>query len=47
MKMLETAYASKSDDPYIIDSIGWAYYLLEDYAKAERFFKKSSRINAR
>ncbi len=27
MKMLEQAYEQKKDDPYIIDSVGWAYYL--------------------
>jgi len=37
IKMLEIAYESKSDDPYIIDSIGWAYYLVDDYIKAEKF----------
>ena len=26
--MLEKAYEKKKNDPYIIDSIGWAYYLL-------------------
>ena len=35
--MLETAYKLKNDDPYIIDSIGWAYYLIEDYKRAEEF----------
>ena len=29
MEMLEKAYALKSNDPYITDSIGWAYYLIE------------------
>ena len=42
--MLETAYASKSDDPYIIDSIGWAYYLIEDYLKAEKFLKRAVEL---
>jgi len=37
--MLETAYELESDDPYIIDSIGWAYYLTNDYKKAEKFLK--------
>ena len=37
IEMLEIAYESKSDDPYIIDSIGWAYYLVDDYTKAEKF----------
>ena len=44
IKMLETAYASKSNDPYIIDSIGWAYYLINDYVKAEKFLKKAVEL---
>ena len=35
--MLEIAYEAESEDPYIIDSIGWAYYLVDDYLKAEKF----------
>lgn len=31
------AYKAESEDPYIIDSIGWAYYLVDDYLKAEKF----------
>ena len=41
IKMLETAYAEKSDDPYIIDSIGWAYYLIDDFIEAEKFLKSA------
>ncbi len=37
LQMLEVAYASESDDPYIIDSIGWAYYLVADYQKLKNF----------
>ena len=37
IQMLEMAYETKSDDPYIIDSIGWAYYLVDDYLEAEKF----------
>tara|TARA_Y100000591_G_scaffold88295_1_gene74443 strand:- start:852 stop:2534 length:1683 start_codon:yes stop_codon:yes gene_type:complete len=44
IEMLETAYASKSDDPYIIDSIGWAYYLIGDFVKAEKFLKKAVEL---
>ena len=44
IKMLETAYASKSNDPYIIDSIGWAYYLIDDYLKAEKFLKRAVEL---
>ncbi len=39
--MLETAYKYKNNDPYIIDSIGWAYYLIEDYQRAEEFLKRA------
>ena len=42
--MLETAYSIKSNDPYIIDSIGWAYYLIDDYSKAEKFFKRAVEL---
>ena len=39
--MLEKAYAKENDDPYIIDSIGWAYYLIQDYVKAENFLRRA------
>ncbi len=44
IEMLEVAYASKSNDPYIIDSIGWAYYLINDYSKAESFLKRAVEL---
>ena len=44
IKMLETAYSFKNNDPYIIDSIGWAYYLIEDYQKAEKFLKRAVEL---
>ena len=45
--MLETAYESKNNDPYIIDSIGWAYFLTNDYVKAESFLKRAVELHAR
>ena len=42
--MLEKAYSIKSDDPYITDSIGWAYYLIDDFIKAERFLKRAVEL---
>ena len=42
--MLEKAYAKENDDPYIIDSIGWAYYLISDYNKAENFLKRAVEL---
>jgi len=44
LQMLEKAYAKKSNDPYIIDSIGWAYYLVDDYVKAEIFLKRAVEL---
>ena len=42
--MLERAFAIKSDDAYIIDSVGWAYYLIGDYIKAEKFLKRAVEL---
>ena len=42
--MLEKAYESNSDDPYIIDSIGWAYYLVNDFKKAEKFLRRAVQL---
>mgnify|MGYP001453710540 CR=1 FL=1 len=39
--LLEKANKKKKDDPYITDSIGWAYYLTGDYVKAEIFIRKA------
>ena len=44
MKMLDKAYALKSNDPYITDSIGWAYYLIENYVEAEKYIKKAVEL---
>ena len=44
IKMLEIAYASRSNDPYIIDSIGWAYYLIDDYSKAEKYMRRAVEL---
>ena len=45
MRMLEKAYALRSNDPYITDSIGWAYYLIENYIEAEKYLKKAVTYN--
>jgi len=44
LQMLEKAYTARSNDPYIIDSIGWAYYLIDDYIKAENFLKRAVEL---
>ena len=42
--MLKIAYELESNDPYIIDSIGWAYYLIEDYSQAEKFLQRAVEL---
>ena len=42
--MLEDAYRQKENDPYIIDSIGWAYYLTKDYKRAEKYLIKAVQL---
>ena len=44
LQMLEKAYTTQSNDPYIIDSVGWAYYLIKDYTKAEKFLKSAVEL---
>ena len=44
LQMLEKAYTKDNNDPYIIDSIGWAYYLIDDYVKAENFLKRAVEL---
>ncbi len=44
IEMLEKAYSIQSDDPYIIDSIGWAYYLNDDFLRAEKFLKRAVEL---
>ena len=44
MQMLEKAYALQSNDPYIIDSVGWGHYLINDFLKAEKFIKMAVEL---
>ncbi|MDA9701775.1 hypothetical protein N9U95_00460 [Candidatus Pelagibacter sp.] len=44
MEMLEKAYSLTENDPYIIDSIGWAYFLTDDYLKAETYLKRAVEL---
>ena len=31
----------KKNDPYITDSVGWGYYLINDYEAAEKYLRKA------
>ncbi len=44
IKMLDEAYKQKKDDPYIIDSVGWGYYLIGDYINAEKYLKLAVQL---
>ncbi len=44
MDMLLVAYKQRKNDPYIIDSVGWAYYLTGDYENAEKYIIQSVKI---
>jgi tetratricopeptide (TPR) repeat protein len=44
IEMLEKAYALRSNDPYITDSIGWAYYLINNYVEAEKYIKRAVEL---
>ena len=36
--------ALRSNDPYITDSIGWAYYLIDNYVEAEKYLKRAVEL---
>ena len=42
--MLDKAYQIKSNDPFILDSVGWAYYLINDLNKAEKFLRRAIQL---
>ncbi len=42
--MLEKAYKLRKNNPYIIDSIGWGYYIIGDYLLAEKFLRQAIEI---
>ncbi len=44
MDMLKKAYNLKDNDPYITDSIGWAYYLIGDFINAKKYLEKAVKL---
>ena len=44
IEMLQRAYKQKKNDPFIIDSVGWGYYLVDDLVKAEQFLKRAIKL---
>ena len=44
LKMLEKANQLKSNDPYIIDSLGWALFKLERYKQSKEYLQLAVRL---
>ncbi len=44
MDMLKEAYSLRENDPYITDSIGWAYYLIGDFDSAKKYLEKAVKL---
>ncbi len=44
LKMLEKANSLKSNDPYIIDSLGWALFKLKRYKDAKRILQSAVKL---
>ena len=44
LKMLERANKLKSNDPYIIDSLGWALFKLKKYKKAKEYLQTAVKL---
>ena len=42
--MLKKANELKSDDPYIIDSLGWALYKLKKYQEAKKYLQMAVQL---
>ena len=44
LKMLTKAVDLKPNDGYIIDSLGWAYYLKNNYKEAEKYLQRAVEL---
>ena len=44
ISMLEKAYKENDNDPYIIDSVGWGYYLTGRYVEAEKYMRRAIEL---
>ena len=44
LEMLNKAMSLKENDGYIIDSVGWAYYVKKNYIEADKFLQKAVEL---
>ena len=40
----EISKSNKSNDPFIIDSVGWGYYLVGRYTDAEKYMRRAIEL---
>ncbi len=43
-KMIENAVAQRPNDGYIVDSLGWAHYRLNEYERAVKFLERAVEL---
>ena len=43
-EMLKEAYKNTTNNPYITDSLGWAYYLVGDFINAEKYINQALQL---
>ena len=44
LKMIQRAVELRPNDGYIVDSLGWAYYRLGDFARATQFLERAIEL---
>ena len=44
LEMLKKANELKQSDGYITDSLGWGFYLIDEYSEAEKFLRKAVEL---
>lgn len=44
LAMLKKAVSLRQNDPYIIDSLGWAYFVKKDYSEAKFFLQRAVEL---
>lgn len=44
IEMLKEAYGKEKNNPYITDSLGWAYYIIGNYKLAEKYLNQAVQL---
>ncbi len=46
LSLIKRAYAIRPKDGYIIDSLGWVYYMMGDYKNAVKYLKQAAETTS-